>query len=116
MSPQVFKKLVKKTFHLKLSDKELAAIVSEFGYNKNNNTVSCSEFLVKFIQWGADRRASERLSELENEWTRTEMDDNNHNNNAVVDEDIADDNNNNNNNRNVKVFTIYLFSFYYYCC
>ena len=69
MSPDLFRKLVRQSFDLDFSDGELAAVVSEFDMSKNN-TISCSEFIIKFIQWGADRRATERLSELETTWSR----------------------------------------------
>jgi len=51
LSPVFFKEQLKRTFDLKVSPKELGALIAFFDLNGDGD-ISCNEFLVQFFRWG----------------------------------------------------------------
>ena len=64
LSPAVFREMLKRSFNLKVSDGELAALVAEFD-KFGNKTVACGDFMVRFTAMGSEKRDAARLGQLE---------------------------------------------------
>lgn len=58
LKPGVFREMLKRVLNVRLSDRELAALIDEF--NDGNNCVYCPKFLVKFTQTGFIERDKRR--------------------------------------------------------
>lgn len=56
MEPSIFKEQMRRAFNMKLSNPELAALVSFFD-TKKSGKVPCREFLISFLKQGFDLRA-----------------------------------------------------------
>lgn len=63
MTPAVFKEMLRRTFNMKITAPELAALISEFDKD-GSKQIDCAEFMVKFTTLGFDRRAALRTSQL----------------------------------------------------
>ena len=63
LNPAQFKEQLKRVFNLKLTRKELGALMSHFDKD-GDKTVSCQEFLVAFFRLGFKERAIERRKQL----------------------------------------------------
>jgi Ca2+-binding EF-hand superfamily protein len=64
LSPAIFREMLKRCFNMKLTNGELAALISTFDQDGTKN-VSCSEFMVTFINLGFERRGTIRTAQLE---------------------------------------------------
>jgi hypothetical protein len=83
MKPLIFREMLKRSFFVRLSDRELAVLVNMFGNKKvekggdrgkggekgegggRGGEIICLEFIKKFTQLGNDRKAELRASQLE---------------------------------------------------
>lgn len=63
MTPAVFKEMLRRTFNMKITAAELAALIAEFDKD-NTKQIDCADFMVKFTTLGFDRRAALRTSQL----------------------------------------------------
>jgi len=63
LTPVMFKEVLKRTFNLVFSPKELAAVIAEF--HDENGNVKSKDFVVKFIQLGVEERSAFKLVQLE---------------------------------------------------
>ena len=64
LSPAIFREMLRRSFNLKVTDAELAALVAEFD-KLGNKTVVCSDFMVRFTTMGSEKRDAARLTQLE---------------------------------------------------
>ena len=64
LSPAIFREMLRRSFNLKVTDAELAALVAEFD-KFGNKTVVCSDFMVRFTTMGSEKRDAARLAQLE---------------------------------------------------
>jgi Ca2+-binding EF-hand superfamily protein len=64
MTPAVFKEMLRRTFNMKITTAELAALIVEFDKDGSKN-IDCSEFMVRFTTLGFDRRSALRTWQLE---------------------------------------------------
>jgi Ca2+-binding EF-hand superfamily protein len=55
MSPAVFREMLKRIMNITLTNKELSALVTHFD-RENDHTVTCADFLVKFLSLGFSER------------------------------------------------------------
>ena len=71
MKPGEFNNLLRRTFNLWLTGKELATIVHEFKHADHDDQVDSKLFLVKFMKLGFDERARRKASKLDQIRTAT---------------------------------------------
>lgn len=64
MSPAVFKEMLRRSFNMKITMPELAALIVEFDKDGTKN-IDCSEFMVRFTALGFERRSATRKSQLD---------------------------------------------------
>lgn len=64
LTPGAFREMVKVTFQLMLTNKELGALVNHFDIDKNGS-VRCDNFLLYFLQLGSKERANSWRASLE---------------------------------------------------
>lgn len=68
LSPAVFREMLRRSFNLKVTDAELAAIIDEFQGDSppsGKKMVDCAVFMVSFTQVGFQRRGAVRAAQLE---------------------------------------------------
>eukprot|EP01039_Chlorochromonas_danica_P011214 gene11214-12506_t len=64
LSPAVFREMLKRCFNMKLTNGELAALISAFDRD-GSKRISCADFMVKFTNLGSERRNAVRLAQIE---------------------------------------------------
>ena len=64
MSAAIFREMLKRSFFMAVTDRELAALMSLFLKNEKNELI-CQDFMLKFNQLGFERRSERRLRQLE---------------------------------------------------
>lgn len=64
LSPAIFREMLKRSFNMKLTNGELAALIDEFDTNKTKN-INCNKFMVAFTKLGFDKRSEIRGKQLE---------------------------------------------------
>jgi len=69
MSPAVFKEMLRRSFNMKVTQGELAALIAEFDHDGTNTQINCGEFMVRFTQLGFDRRSAMRAEQLHRQRT-----------------------------------------------
>ena len=65
LTPAVFREMLKRSFNLRVSDAELAALVDEYECSSLEKHIDCQLFMVKFTQMGFEWRNEVRLAQLE---------------------------------------------------
>lgn len=65
LSPAVFREMLKRSFNLRVSDAELAALIAEFESDQGSKNVDCQQFMVRFTALGTERRSSARIAQVE---------------------------------------------------
>ena len=65
LTPAVFREMLKRSFNLKVTDAELAALISEFESDNAEKAVDCQKFMVRFTQLGTERRSALRVAQVE---------------------------------------------------
>jgi hypothetical protein len=66
LSPAVFREMLRRSFHLSVTDYELASLVDMFKKEgSGNRDIVCAEFLLKFRQLGLEKKSELRLAQLE---------------------------------------------------
>lgn len=63
MAPVMFREMIRRNFNIKVTDKELAALIDEYG--NENKEIVCADFMIKFTKMGLQRRDAMRLAQLE---------------------------------------------------
>ena len=71
LSPAVFREMLKRSFNLRVSDAELAALIDEYESPSAEKHVDCRVFMVKFTQMGFERRNEVRGAKEEALGTKT---------------------------------------------
>ena len=64
LKPVFFREMLKRTFGMKLSDREFAAIVSEFD-PEGNKEIVCQDFLIRFTNIGIERRRAMLVKQIQ---------------------------------------------------
>ena len=72
LSVGAFRDLVRRTFGLILSDKELGYVIRKYD-KKGDQTITCKPFLTAFLRIGQDERDKHRLKQLEKQRKLDEM-------------------------------------------
>eukprot|EP01038_Epipyxis_sp_PR26KG_P006779 gene6779-9286_t len=63
LSPAVFREMLKRSFNMKVTNQELAALISQFD-NNGNKQIDCAKFMVRFTTLGSDKRSEIRATQL----------------------------------------------------
>ena len=61
LSPATFREMLRRVFGMKLSGRELGALVSEFDTN-DTGRINCNEFIVHFMMLGFNERSERQRS------------------------------------------------------
>ena len=64
LTANVFREVIKKTFNLILTNKELTAIINEYQHTDSKNTIDCNKFLISFIRMGSEERNQNKIIQL----------------------------------------------------
>lgn len=70
LSPAIFREMLRRSFNMKVTDAELAALVAEFD-KQGNKMVSCGDFMIRFTTLGCEGRDVARLAQLEKQRLQT---------------------------------------------